>query len=48
MVYETTEEARVANKKLYGLMGILKVIRMTDPDLNTLALGRVASRKKTT
>lgn len=26
-------------KDKYGLMGILKVIRMTDPDLNQLALG---------
>lgn len=25
--------------KKYGLLGLLGVIRMTDPDLNTLALG---------
>ncbi|CAK0911327.1 unnamed protein product, partial [Prorocentrum cordatum] len=33
-----TEAEQEARQK-YGLLGILKVIRMTDPDLNTLALG---------
>lgn len=32
-------EAEKAAKERYGLLGILKVIRMTDADLNTLALG---------
>lgn len=39
MLYMTTEEAEQAAREKYGLLGILKVIRMTDPDLNTLALG---------
>mmetsp|Transcript_15058 Transcript_15058/g.45133 ORF Transcript_15058/g.45133 Transcript_15058/m.45133 type:complete len:406 (-) Transcript_15058:63-1280(-) len=39
MLYLTTPEAERAAREKYGLMGILKVIRMTDPDLNTLALG---------
>lgn len=34
-----SEEAERAAREKYGLLGILKVIRMTDPDLNTLALG---------
>merc|ERR1719183_233639 len=38
-LYLTTPEAERAAKEKYGLLGILKVIRMTDPDLNTLALG---------
>lgn len=28
-----------STEEKYGLLGILKVIKMTDPDLNTLALG---------
>jgi len=39
MLYLTTPEAERAAREKYGLLGILKVIRMTDPDLNTLALG---------
>jgi len=39
MLYLTTPEAERASREKYGLLGILKVIRMTDPDLNTLALG---------
>lgn len=39
MLYLTTPEAEKAAREKYGLLGILKVIRMTDPDLNTLALG---------
>lgn len=39
MLYLTTPEAQRAAREKYGLLGILKVIRMTDPDLNTLALG---------
>lgn len=35
----TTPEAERAARDKYGLLGILKVIKMTDPDLNTLALG---------
>jgi len=38
-LYLTTPEAERAAREKYGLLGILKVIRMTDPDLNTLALG---------
>jgi len=39
MLYLMTPEAERAAREKYGLLGILKVIRMTDPDLNTLALG---------
>lgn len=39
MLYETSQRAKVYNRNHYGLLGILKVIRMTDPDLNVLALG---------
>ncbi|ANQ08342.1 NOT family protein [Plasmodium coatneyi] len=39
LLYETTERAKKYNRTNYGLMGILKVIRMTDPQLNMLALG---------
>merc|ERR1719382_1646415 len=39
MLYLTTPEAERAAREKYGLLGILKVIRMTDADLNTLALG---------
>ncbi|PFH33512.1 NOT2 / NOT3 / NOT5 family protein [Besnoitia besnoiti] len=39
MLYETSQRAKVYNRNHYGLLGILKVIRMTDPDLNILALG---------
>merc|ERR1719197_949317 len=39
MLYLTTPEAEKAAREKYGLPGILKVIRMTDADLNTLALG---------
>merc|ERR1719382_681724 len=39
MLYLKTPEAERAAREKYGLLGILKVIRMTDPDLNTLALG---------
>jgi len=39
MLYLTTPEAERAAREKYGLLGILNVIRMTDPDLNTLALG---------
>eukprot|EP00448_Togula_jolla_P027726 CAMPEP_0170650444 /NCGR_PEP_ID=MMETSP0224-20130122/45806_1 /TAXON_ID=285029 /ORGANISM="Togula jolla, Strain CCCM 725" /LENGTH=322 /DNA_ID=CAMNT_0010982107 /DNA_START=16 /DNA_END=982 /DNA_ORIENTATION=+ len=38
MHYVSSEADRAAREK-YGLLGILKVIRMTDPDLNQLALG---------
>jgi len=38
-LYETTPTAKNYNRINYGLLGILKVIRMTDTDLNTLALG---------
>lgn len=37
--YHSTPEAERSAREKYGLLGILKVIRMTDPDLNTLALG---------
>merc|ERR1719382_476726 len=39
MLYLKTPEAERAAREKYGLLGILKVIRMTDPDLNMLALG---------
>ncbi|VUZ95956.1 CCR4-NOT transcription complex subunit 2, putative [Plasmodium vivax] len=39
LLYETTERAKKYNRTNYGLMGILKVIKMTDPQLNILALG---------
>lgn len=39
MLFLTTPEAQKAAREKYGLLGILKVIKMTDPDLNTLALG---------
>ncbi|GAB66564.1 NOT family protein, partial [Plasmodium cynomolgi strain B] len=39
LLYETTERAKNYNRTNYGLMGILKVIKMTDPQLNILALG---------
>jgi len=39
LLYCTTPEAERAAREKYGLMGVLKVIQMTDPDLNTLALG---------
>lgn len=39
ILFETSQRAKVYNRNHYGLLGILKVIRMTDPDLNVLALG---------
>ncbi|KJP90182.1 hypothetical protein AK88_00030 [Plasmodium fragile] len=39
LLYETSERAKKYNRMKYGLMGILKVIKMTDPQLNMLALG---------
>eukprot|EP00922_Rhytidocystis_sp_ex-Travisia-forbesii_P060020 GHVS01088960.1.p1 GENE.GHVS01088960.1~~GHVS01088960.1.p1 ORF type:complete len:510 (-),score=138.61 GHVS01088960.1:176-1705(-) len=39
MLYETSQRAKIYNRNHFGLLGILKVIRMTDPDLNVLALG---------
>ncbi|GAW81056.1 hypothetical protein, conserved [Plasmodium gonderi] len=39
LLYETTERAKRYNRTNYGLMGILKVIRKKDPELNILALG---------
>lgn len=36
---EPGDESDRSAREKYGLLGILKVIRMTDPDLNTLALG---------
>eukprot|EP00753_Platysulcus_tardus_P017316 PLAT6362.1.p1 GENE.PLAT6362.1~~PLAT6362.1.p1 ORF type:complete len:590 (-),score=218.67 PLAT6362.1:93-1769(-) len=36
---ERGEGTTGTDKERYGLMGLLSVIRMTDPDLNTLALG---------
>ncbi|CAA9988314.1 CCR4-NOT transcription complex subunit 2, putative [Plasmodium knowlesi strain H] len=39
LLYESTERAKKYNRTNYGLMGILKVIKMTDPQLNMLALG---------
>jgi len=38
-IYPTTEESRRLAHGKHGLLGILKVIRMADADLNTLALG---------
>lgn len=38
-LHSGSPEAEKAAREKYGLLGILKVIRMTDPDLNTLALG---------
>ncbi|SPJ11017.1 CCR4-NOT transcription complex subunit 2, putative [Plasmodium sp. DRC-Itaito] len=39
ILYETTERSKSYNRKNYGLLGILKVIKMTDPNLNILAIG---------
>ncbi|SCN12806.1 CCR4-NOT transcription complex subunit 2, putative [Plasmodium malariae] len=39
ILYETTERAKIYNRTNYGLLGILKVIKMTNPNLNILALG---------
>ncbi|EEA06247.1 NOT2 / NOT3 / NOT5 family protein [Cryptosporidium muris RN66] len=39
VLYETTSAASAYNRTNYGLLGILNVIRMTDSDLNILALG---------
>eukprot|EP00916_Digyalum_oweni_P025544 GHVL01042058.1.p1 GENE.GHVL01042058.1~~GHVL01042058.1.p1 ORF type:complete len:332 (+),score=69.65 GHVL01042058.1:552-1547(+) len=38
-LYGTSEEIRKVQLEHFGLLGILKVIRMTEPDLNMLALG---------
>ncbi|KAH8584303.1 CCR4-NOT transcription complex [Cryptosporidium sp. chipmunk genotype I] len=39
ILYETSQQAISYNRTNYGLLGILNVIRMTDSDLNILALG---------
>lgn len=39
ILYETCQQAVSHNRTNYGLLGILNVIRMTDSDLNILALG---------
>ncbi|CAD98538.1 CCR4-NOT transcription complex subunit 2 [Cryptosporidium parvum] len=39
ILYETNQQAISYNRTNYGLLGILNVIRMTDSDLNILALG---------
>ncbi|SBS83748.1 CCR4-NOT transcription complex subunit 2, putative (NOT2) [Plasmodium ovale curtisi] len=39
ILYETTERSKRYNRKNYGLLGILKIIKMSDPHLNILALG---------
>lgn len=39
LLYFAAPEAERAARDKYGLLGLLKVIRMTDLDLNTLALG---------
>ena len=36
---QSKQERYALQDERYGLLGILKVIKMTDPDLNTLALG---------
>ena len=37
--YIFSEEFEKSFADRFGLLGLLSVIRMTDPDLNTLALG---------
>ncbi|KAF7457039.1 NOT2 / NOT3 / NOT5 family protein [Cryptosporidium felis] len=39
ILFETNQQAISYNRTNYGLLGILNVIRMTDSDLNILALG---------
>jgi len=39
LIHESTLKAKLSNRCHHGLLGILKVIRMTDPDLNIVALG---------
>mmetsp|Transcript_4167 Transcript_4167/g.8464 ORF Transcript_4167/g.8464 Transcript_4167/m.8464 type:complete len:341 (+) Transcript_4167:227-1249(+) len=39
ILYETTEEAKAHNRRHFGLLGILNVIRTSDPLSDVLALG---------
>ncbi|OEH74505.1 not2 not3 not5 family protein [Cyclospora cayetanensis] len=39
LLFETTARAKQHNRNHFGLLGILKVIKTTDVDLNVLALG---------
>lgn len=39
LIYETTERSKKYNRHKFGLLGILKIMRQTDPDLNMLSLG---------
>ncbi|KAJ1613058.1 CCR4-NOT transcription complex subunit 2 [Cryptosporidium canis] len=39
ILYETNQQAISYNRRNYGLLGILNVIKMADSDLNILALG---------